>query len=277
MGYSDLIDRLLDTRINEGMISSISKNKDKNADVDSLHSALLNGSLFIIPTKYIDIRDTHYYNKSPFDSGLLRYTISTESLNTQRGRDYRIYRMIKGNEYYFMITLSSVDRVFTRMKRCVIQKCNDEEVANTIWDYVNKNQLQLTSVNETLKGCKIVADTYRSYEGNAIAGSFKNKSILNDTKSVMEAMFSDVVNCMKSLFNAEYEDFIDKLYLNCTDYSVRLNGDVLTLYMNLDNVDMIHNEFKRGLGNINTDFILCIRIIMVLVFSFSSRKEVYVE
>lgn len=140
MGYSDLIDRLLDTRISECMISSISKNKDKNADIDSLCSALLNGSLFRIPTKYIDTRDTHYYNKSPFDSGLLRYTISTEPLNTQRGRDYRIYRMIKGNEYYFMITLSSVDRFFTRMKRCVIHKCDDEGVANTIWDYVNKNQ-----------------------------------------------------------------------------------------------------------------------------------------
>lgn len=58
MGYSDLIDKLLDTRIDEGMISSISKNKDKNADIDSLCSALLNGSLFRIPTKYIDIRDT---------------------------------------------------------------------------------------------------------------------------------------------------------------------------------------------------------------------------
>ena len=146
------------------MISSISKNKDKNADIDSLCSALLNGSLFRIPTKYIDIRDTHYYNKSSFDSGLLRYTISTESLNTQRGRNYRIYRMIKGDEYYFMITLSSVDRVFTRMKRCVIQKCDGEEVADTIWDYVNKNQLQMTSVNETLKGCEIVADTYRAFE-----------------------------------------------------------------------------------------------------------------
>lgn len=56
MGYSDLIDRLLDTRINEGMISSISKNKDRNADVGSLCSALLNGSLFRIPTKCIDIR-----------------------------------------------------------------------------------------------------------------------------------------------------------------------------------------------------------------------------
>ena len=254
MGYSDLIDKLLDTRIDEGMISSISKNKDKNADIDSLRSALLNGSLFIIPTKYIDIRDTHYYNKSPFDSGLLRYTISTEHLNTKSGRDSRIYRMIKGNEYYFMITRSSVDRTYTRMKRCVIQKCDDEEVANTIWGYVNKNQLQMTSVNETLKGCKIVADTYRAFEGSAVAGSFKNKSILSDTKSIMETMFSDAVNCMKSLFNTEYDAFIDKLYLNCTDYSVRLNGDVLTLYMNLDNVDMIHNEFKRGLGNINTDF-----------------------
>ncbi len=254
MGYSDLIDKLVDTRIHEGMISSISKNKDKNADIDSLCSALLNGSLFRIPTKYIDIRDTHYYNKSPFDSGLLRYTISTEPLNTQRGRDYRIYRMIKGNEYYFMITLSSVDRVFTRMKQCVIQKCDDEEVANTIWDYVNRKQLQMTSVNETLKGCKIVADTYRSYEGNAIAGSFKNKSILNDTKSVMEAMFSDAVNCMNSLFKSDYESFIDKLYLNCTDYSVRLNGDVLTLYMKFDNVETMYDEFKRGLGNINTDF-----------------------
>lgn len=254
MSYSGIIDSLDSLRINEGMISSISKNKDKNEDIDSLCSALLNGSLFRIPTKYIDIRDTHYYNKSPFDSDLLRYTISTEPLNTKRGRDYRIYRMIKGNEFYFMITLSSVDRFFTRMKRCVIQKCDDEEVANTIWDYVNRNSLQMTSINGTLKGCKIVADTYRALEGSAVAGSFKNKSIFSDTKSVMEAMFSDAVNCMKSLFNSEYEPFIDKLYLNCTDYSVRLNGDVLILYMKFDNVDMVHNEFKRGLGNINTDF-----------------------
>lgn len=251
MSYSDLIDRLLDTRINEGMISSISKNKDKNADVDSLHSALLNGSLFRIPTKHIDIRETHYYNKSPFDSDLLRYTISTEPLDNKMGRDCRIYRMIKGDEYYFMITASSVDRTYTRMKRCFIHKCN-EELADMIWGYVvNK---KLIHFNSTLRHCDIVADTYRAFEGNAIAGSFKNKGILNDTKSVMDAMFYDAVNCMKSLFKANYESFIDKIFMNCTDYSVRLIGDVLTLYMNFDSVDMIYNEFKSGLGNINTDF-----------------------
>lgn len=58
-----------------------------------------------------------------------------------------------------------------------------------------------------------------------------------------------------SLSRSDITDaFIDKLYLNCTDYSVILNGDVLTLYMKFDNVDIIYNEFKRGLGNINTDF-----------------------
>lgn len=254
MGYSDLIDRLLDTRISEGMISSISKNKDRNADVDSLCSALLNGSLFRIPTKCIDIRDTHYYNKSPFDSDLLRYTISTESLDSKGGRDFRIYRIIKGDEYYFMITRSSVDRTYTRMKRCVIQKCDDEEVADTIWSHVNRKSLRLMSVNNTLRGCDIVTDTYRAFDGNSVSGSFKNKGILNDTESVMEAMFFDAVNCMKSLFNAEYEAFIDKLFVNCTDYSVRLIGDVLTLYMNFDNVGTMYDDFKRGLGNTNTDF-----------------------
>lgn len=256
MGYSDLIDRLLDIRINEGMISSISKNKDKNADIDSLRSSLLNGSLFRIPTKYIDIRDTHYYNKSPFDSGLLRYTISTESLNTQRGRDYRIYRMIKGNEYYFMITLSSVDRVFTRMKRCVIQKCDDEEVANTLWDYVNKSQLQMTSVNETLKGCKIVADTYWA-SGNAIRGSYVSNSIINGTNDIIIAMFNDAVNCMRSLFGSEYENFISRLVDNCSMYLIRLDGTTLSMYFEFDDEDMcstLYGELKKGLGSISTDF-----------------------
>lgn len=254
MSYSGIIDSLDSLRVNEGMISSISKNKDKSEDIDSLCSALLNGLLTQIPTKHIDIRETDYYNKSPFDSDLLRYTISTEPLGSNRGRDYRIYRMIKGDDYYFMITRSSIDRVYTRMKRCVIHKCYDEEVADMIWGYVNKKSLNLVSVNNTLKGCEILSYTYRAFDGNAIAGSFKNKSILGDTKSVMVAMFSDAVNCMKSLFKADYESFIDKLYVNCTDYSVRLIGDVLTLYMNFDNVETMYDEFKRGLGNINTDF-----------------------
>lgn len=235
------------------MISSISKNKDKNADIDSLCSALPNGSLFRIPTKYIDIRDTHYYNKSPFDSGLLRYTISTESLNTQRGRDYRIYRMIKGNEYYFMITLSSVDRVFTRMKRCVIQKCDDEEVANTLWDYVNKSQLQMTSVNETLKGCKIVADTYRAFEGSAVAGSFKNKSILSDTKSVMETLFEDFAKVFKFNYkNDNYDFVVGEIAKACVNYEISFTevGFVVTLDFGVakerNRIEMILNNRKGG-------------------------------
>lgn len=153
-----------------------------------------------------------------------------------------------------MITRSSVDRTYTRMKRCVIHKCDNEEVADITWDSVNRKSLRLMSVDSSLRCCDIVANTYRAFDGNAIVGSFKNKGILNDTESVMEAMFSDAVNCMKSLFKADYESFIDKLFVNCTDYSVRLIGDVLTLYMNFDNVGTMYDDFKRGLGNTNTDF-----------------------
>lgn len=253
MGYSDLIDKLLDTRINEGMMSSIGKNKAKNKDVDidSLHKALMSGGLYYITSKYLDIH-TSYFNNSPFSNNILFYVIGKEKISSKKGKDYTLYHLVKDKVHYFMITITAVDKTYTRMKRCIIQRCNNDEIAEAVWDV--RASMYLVSDDIEFKGCKIVADTYRSYEGNAIAGSFKNKSILNDTKSVMEAMFSDAVNCIKSLFKAEYETFIDKLYSNCTDYSVRLNGDVLTLYMNLDNVDMIHNEFKRGLGNINTDF-----------------------
>ena len=244
MGYSDLIDKLLDTRIDEGMISSISKNKDKNADIDSLCSALLNGSLFRIPTKYIDIRDTHYYNKSSFDSGLLRYTISTESLNTQRGRNYRIYRMIKGDEYYFMITLSSVDRVFTRMKRCVIQKCDGEEVADTIWDFVDKNRLvfDMDGMNSGLKDCKTVANTYRVFGSKLLSdvyGIADTSYILKDTKEVLGALFKSSVGLFKSDYKGfKYESDMSELASSCVDYEIRFDKDVLSIKFNFKDAEI---------------------------------------
>lgn len=257
MGYSDLIDRLLDTRIREGMISSIGKNKETSEDIDSLCSALLHGLLIQVPTKHIDIRETHYYNKSPFDSDLLRYAISTEPLDSKGGRDFRIYRMIKGDDYYFMISRSSVDRTYTRMKRCVIHKCDNEEVANITWDSVNRKSLRLMSVDSSLRCCDIVANTYRAFDGNAIVGSFKSKGILNDTKSVMDAMFNDAVNCMKSLFGSGYENFISRLVDNCSMYLVRLDGTTLSMYFEFDDEDTcstLHGELKKGLGSNSTDF-----------------------
>lgn len=252
MGYSDLIDKLLDTRINEGMMSSIGKNKAKNKDVDidSLRKALMSGGLYYITSKYLDIH-TSYFNNSPFSNNILFYVIDKEKISSKKGKDYTLYHLVKDKVHYFMITITAVDKTYTRMKRCIIQRCNNDEIAEAIWDV--RASMYLVSDDIEFKGCKIVADTYWAV-GNAVRGSYVSNSIIRGTNDIIIAMFNDAVNCMRSLFGSGYDVFIDKLYLNCTDYSVILNGDVLTLYMEFDNVDMIYNEFKRGLGNINTDF-----------------------
>ena len=51
MGYFNIIDSLSDKRVDEGMVSSISKNKNK--DIDKLVEALLRCDIDFIPNKYI--------------------------------------------------------------------------------------------------------------------------------------------------------------------------------------------------------------------------------
>lgn len=65
MGYSDLIDRLVDTRIHEGMLSTI-----RGKGVTPLLDALESGDIKQIKGSNIKI-DTHYFNNSPFSRDLL--------------------------------------------------------------------------------------------------------------------------------------------------------------------------------------------------------------
>lgn len=49
MGYFNIIDSLSDIKVNEGMVESISKNKNK--DIDNLVNALLTSDIDFIPSK----------------------------------------------------------------------------------------------------------------------------------------------------------------------------------------------------------------------------------
>ena len=255
MGYSDLIDRLLDTRIEEGMISSIGKNREKNKDVDidSLRKALMAGGLYYITSKYLDIR-TSYFNNSPFSNRMLLYIIGKEKISSQRGKDYTLYHLVKNKVHYYMITITAVDRTYTRMKRCIIQKCDNEGIAEVIWDA--RASIHLVPNDIEFKGCKIVADTYWA-SGNAIRGAYVSSSIIHDTNDVIIAMFNDAVNCMRSLFGSGYENFISRLVDNCSMYLVRLEGTTFSMYFEFDDGDIcsiLHGELKNGLGSISTDF-----------------------
>lgn len=49
MGYFNIIDSLSDIKVNEGMVESIPKNKNK--DIDNLVKALLTSDIDFIPSK----------------------------------------------------------------------------------------------------------------------------------------------------------------------------------------------------------------------------------
>lgn len=255
MGYFNIIDSLSDKRVDEGMMSSIGKNKAKNKDVDidSLRKALMTGGLYYITPKYLDIL-TSYFNNSPFSDRMLFYIIGKEKISSKRGKDYTLYHLVKNKVHYFMITITAVDRTYTRMKRCIIQRCNNDKIAEAIWDA--RYSMHLLSDDVEFKGCKIVADTYWAV-GNAIRGAYVSSSIIRDTNDIIIAMFNDAVNCMKSLFGSGYENFISRLVDNCSMYLVRLDGTTLSMYFEFDDEDTcstLHGELKKGLGSISTDF-----------------------
>lgn len=51
MGYFNIIDSLSDIKVDEGMVESIPKNKNKNKDIDNLVKALLTSDIDFIPSK----------------------------------------------------------------------------------------------------------------------------------------------------------------------------------------------------------------------------------
>lgn len=73
MGYSDLIDKLLDTRIHEGMLSAMG---DKG--VSSLVKALESGDAKYLKGSNVKVDAEYYFNNSPFSKDLLSYVVDGE-------------------------------------------------------------------------------------------------------------------------------------------------------------------------------------------------------
>nr|DAY36537.1 MAG TPA: hypothetical protein [Bacteriophage sp.] len=137
MGYSDLIDRLLDTRINEGMLSTLG---DKG--IKSLLKALDKGDAKQLKGSNIRI-DTHYFNNSPFSRDLLPYVVSGEELPSIRGKDYNIYHLsCKGEDYIVVFEYANqIDE--NNLSRCVVHLCDSKDVVSNIWGYVSRGKLLL--------------------------------------------------------------------------------------------------------------------------------------
>ena len=237
MGRLDIIDSLVDNRVNEGMITTLNKSKG----LEELRKALVKRDLTIIPNQHIK-PSVEYFSKL-FDTMPLKYIVSGDTLPSHNGKDYYIYHLdVKGIHYIMLI----VTRENVSMRRCVIQRCDTADVVDTIWDYVDRKALAIVDVRSEFKGCKIVADTF-------ISGLSNKSVIFKDTDDVMKYMFYDSVKFLQIEFRSAYDSFVEELVSSCKEYTVSVDkNNTFTLEFTFNTRDdnyKVSDLCKKVLGS----------------------------
>ena len=245
MGRLDIIDSLVDNRVNEGMITTLNKSKG----LEELQKALTRRDLTIIPNQHIK-PNVEYFSNSPFKdiNTILSRNIIGSTLPSHNGKDYYIYHLAdKGIHYIMLMCYKKGDTI----KRCVIQRCDTADVADNIWDYVDRKALAIVDVRSEFKGCKIVADTF-------ISGISKNSVIFKDTDDVMQVMFYDSVKFLQIEFRSAYDSFVEELVSSCKEYTVSVDkNNTFTLEFSFNTRDdnyKVSDLCKKALGKTSTDY-----------------------
>lgn len=94
MGYFNIIDSLSDIKVNEGMVESIPKNKNK--DIDNLVKALLASDIDFIPSKNINSYKS-FYNRSSFSKNFVDNVIKWTSLKNKSNNGAKLYMICLGD------------------------------------------------------------------------------------------------------------------------------------------------------------------------------------
>ena len=242
MGRLNIIDSLVDNRVNEGMITTLNKSKG----LEELRKALVKRDLTIIPNQHIK-PSVEYFSKL-FDTMPLKYIVSGDTLPSHNGKSYYIYHLADKGIHYIMLI---VTREGATMRRCVIQRCDTADVADNIWDYVDRKALAIVDVRSEFKGCKIVADTF-------ISGISKNSVIFKDIDDVMQVMFYDSVKFLQVAFGSAYEPFVEELVSSCREYTVSVDkNNTFTLGFSFNTRDdnyRVSDLCKKALGKTSTDY-----------------------
>jgi hypothetical protein len=241
MGRLDIIDSLVDNRVNEGMITTL----DKSKGLEELQKALTRRDLTIIPNQHIK-PSVEYFSKS-FNNMPLNYIVDGGELPSHNGKSYYIYHLADKGIHYIMLIVTREDVSF---RRCVIQRCDTADVADTIWDYVDRKALAIVDVRSEFKGCKIVADTF-------ISGLSNKSVIFKDTDDVMKYMFYDSVRFLQIEFRSAYDSFVEELVSSCHSYTVSVDkNDTFTLGFSFNTRDdnyKVSDLCKKALGRTSTD------------------------
>ena len=248
---SIILDSLSTHRIDEGMIDSISKNSSSGSG-DKLLKALLDCDMRTIPSKNLK-STTSFYNKSPFSE--VDLIVKYEKLPSNDGRKCYIYHLTKGKKHYISISASSYNNSLDGLSRLFIYEAKDENVVDSIWDFVDKNRLvfDMDGMNSGLKDCKTVANTYRVFGSKLLSDVYG----IADDLLLIEFKYMKLPVCLLVTINNgdSFDVACDKLEV-AFDSSVDRARDVISSLTSYGVVATTYNT-TRGSGTY--------RVILVLV------------
>lgn len=143
MGYSDLIDKLIDTRIDEGMMTSIKKNT-VNKEMKSFTDALLSHNVKKLRKSDLSVEIPNLYNQVGFSKNLGKYLVFTDSRPSYE-YDVEVNGYNVDDEFYYSITFFYGSSVLRPLGKTLLYKCDSEEVFKAFGDSIKKHGFTSTS------------------------------------------------------------------------------------------------------------------------------------
>lgn len=177
MGYSDLIDKLIDTRIDEGMMTSIKKNT-VNKEMKSFTDALLSHNVKKLRKVDVKVEIPMLYNQTGLTKNVGKYLVFTDS----RPRD--IYdEEVNGynvdGEFYYSITFFYGSAVLRPLGKTLLYKCDSEEVFKAFGDSIKKHGFTSTSdIPNTM------------FKRGSVYYNVKTDEFIDDKDKVVDIIFS---------------------------------------------------------------------------------------
>lgn len=225
MGYFNIIDSLSDIKVNEGMVESIPKNKNK--DIDNLVNALLTSDIDFISSKNISSYKS-FYNRSSFSKNFVDNVIKWTSLKNKSNNGAKLYMVCLADNGRFLMVFER--HRLSRLGRCFIFKVPDESTMDSIFELANDGKVSFDVNNPKLDGCKLITDTYCVHGGDVIdfdRGKIVTYStrLMGDTVVVMETMFKYFTEAFKHAYKNNYDSVVEEIAKSCVNYEISLTDD----------------------------------------------------
>lgn len=105
----------------------------------------------------------------------------------------------------------------------------------------------------SLKGCKIVADTYCVFGSKLLSGVYgtlDDMRILKDTEDVLDLLFRSSIVLISNNYSGSYESDIKDIVSSCVDCGVTLVDDTLSFMLDFDDNEHCKDAYIKFYKNL---------------------------